>query len=358
MLKINHILYAGLGGTFDVCNILGKIDEERKVSTSFIQVGPKKIKNKISKKNQKTYFIRTYKFLSFFYFIPILKKLIIEKPDLIFIHNFQVLPIFIYKIISYKNLKIIYVDHTPNNLKSFKDFFICKISKLIIDFFIVLNKDSYNYFIKNIRLNPKRIKIIPNAINKNFIKNDNKKSKAKNTLVVGMASRINNLKRHDLIIDAIQHDILKNFNIKAYFAGDGENINFLKNKIFEKNTFKFSGVLNLKKLKKWYNSLDFYIQATTGEGHSTSILQAMGMNLPVLGSNVSGVNNFLIPPKKIGIIFNNDIKSLAKKIRYFAEMNDNKKDKIIRAQKDYILNNYSEIKFLNEYKKIIKKLIL
>ena len=150
MLKINHILYAGLGGAFDVCNILGKIDEERKACTSFILIGPKKIKNKISKKNQKTYFVKTYKF-SLFYFIPILKKLILEKPDLIFVHNFQVLPVFLYKIISYKNPKIIYVDHTPNNLKSFKDFFICKISKLIIDFFIVLNKDSYNYFIENIR---------------------------------------------------------------------------------------------------------------------------------------------------------------------------------------------------------------
>ena len=356
MLKINHILYAGLGGVFDVCNILGKIDEERKVCTSFILIGPKKFKNKISKKNQKTYFVRTYKF-SLFYFIPILKKLILEKPDLIFVHNFQVLPVFLYKIISYKNPKIIYVDHTPNNLKSFKDFFICKISKLIIDFFIVLNKDSYNYFIENIRLNSKKIKIIPNAINKNFIKNDDKKNKTKNILVVGMASRINNLKRHDLIIEAIQHDIIKNFNIKAYLDGGGENINLLKNKIFKKNIFKFFGVLELKKLKKWYNSLDLYIQATEGEGHSTSILQAMGMNLPVLGSNVSGVNNFLIPQKKIGIFFNNDVKSLAKKIKYFAEMKENKKNKIIRAQKDYILSNYSEIKFLNEYKKIIKKLI-
>ena len=40
------------------------------------------------------------------------------------------------------------------------------------------------------------------------------------------------------------------------------------------------------KLKKWYNSLDLYVQASVGEGMSMSILEAMSMKVPVIGSNV------------------------------------------------------------------------
>ena len=174
-----------------------------------------------------------------------------------------------------------------------------------------------------------------------------------------MASRINILKRHDLIIDTLQSGLLKDENLKCYFAGSGENINLLKKKIKNKNKnkFKFFGALNSYELKKWYQSLDFYIQASTGEGHSTSILQAMGMNLPILGSNVSGIKNFLYPKKNIGITFENTQNSLAHKIKSILNMPDYKKRIIISSQKKYLLENFTESKFLNSYEQIIKKLV-
>ena len=88
------------------------------------------------------------------------------------------------------------------------------------------------------------------------------------------------------------------------------------------------------KLKKWYNYLDVYIQATNGEGHSTSILQAMGMNLPIFASNVSGIKNFLIPKKNIGLTFENNTKSLINLIKIFIKMGEYKRSKIIKSQKN------------------------
>ena len=172
-----------------------------------------------------------------------------------------------------------------------------------------------------------------------------------------MASRINNLKRHDLIVDSLQNSSLKNENLKCYFAGTGENIYLLKKKIKNKNKFKFFGVLNSNSLKKWYQSLDFYIQATSGEGHSTSMLQAMGMNLPILGSNVSGVKNFLYPKRNIGITFENNQNSLVSKLKFILKMSKNKKKIIITSQKKYLLENFNENKFLESYKKIVEKLL-
>ncbi len=355
MLKITHILYSGLGGTIDVCQILCGLDKKIKSNSSLIQVGPKKFSNNIFKFNNKTHFVKTYRFLTFFYFFPVLKKLIKEKPKLIFLHNFQIIPVFIYKLIYKQDSIIFYIDHTPQKLKNFKDFFICNYFKSIIDYFVVLNKDSYLYFVNKIKLNSNKIKLIPNAVNKFFIIKRKKQKNKKNQLIFGMASRINLLKRHDLIINAIQHKELKNYNIKCYFAGDGENVDNLKRLIKEKNKFKFFGNLKINQLKKWYKSLDIYLQATNGEGHSTSILQAMGMNLPILASNVSGIKNFLIPKKNIGLTFENNTNSLIKSIKLILKMKEHKRIQIINCQKKYISNKYSEDAFLKAYMQLIKK---
>ena len=357
MLKITHILYSGLGGTSDVCQILCKLDDLITSTSSLITVGPKKLSNKFFKTEKKTHFVKTYRFFTIFYFFQVLYKIKKEKPNLIFLHNFQIIPIFFYKLFYNKDIKVVYVDHTPNQLKTFKDFFVCKFFKKIINFFVVLNKDSYFYLLNKININSSKIKIIPNSVNKNFITNMKKKQRKKNYLVIGMASRINRLKRHDLIVKALQDNELKNFKIKCLFAGDGENIINIKNIIKSKNRFKFCGILNSVDLKKWYKSLDVYIQATTGEGHSTSILQAMGMNLPILASNVSGIKNFLFPKKKIGLTFENNKKSLFKSIKYLLFISNKEKQTIIKSQKKYILKYYSEEIFLNNYKKIIKDLI-
>ena len=71
---------------------------------------------------------------------------------------------------------------------------------------------------------------------KNFEKNKFKNFEKK-SLVFGMASRINTLKRHDLIISAFQSNLLKDEKIKCYFAGSGENIIQLKKMVKNKRIF-------------------------------------------------------------------------------------------------------------------------
>ena len=111
MLKINHILYSDLGGVMDVCKVLGNLDKATISKSSFILVGPKRGIKKVSATNQKTHFVKTYRFLSFFYFISILKVIVNEKPDLIFLHNYQIIPVLLFKFLFNGSLKIVYIDH-------------------------------------------------------------------------------------------------------------------------------------------------------------------------------------------------------------------------------------------------------
>jgi glycosyltransferase involved in cell wall biosynthesis len=114
----------------------------------------------------------------------------------------------------------------------------------------------------------------------------------------------------------------------------------------QNNKIKLEGYLNEIKLKKWFESLDLYIQASSGEEMSTSLLQAMSMKVPVLGSDVIGINNFLCKDKYLGLLFKNNVSDLSTKIKYFYFLDKKIQNKYAVKQRKYILENHNcEIMF-------------
>ena len=173
-----------------------------------------------------------------------------------------------------------------------------------------------------------------------------------------MSSRINHRKYHELIIDAFNSKEIRNKKIYCYFAGEGEKIQYLKKKVKSLLLNKkiiFLNNLNENKLNKFYEKLDLYIQASKGEVLSISILDAFNYQIPVLGSNVEGINNLLIPSKKIGIIFDNNKESLLKKILFFHQLTSKKKLEYSKNQKKYFLNKFTSKKMFKGYDKLVEK---
>jgi glycosyltransferase involved in cell wall biosynthesis len=160
-----------------------------------------------------------------------------------------------------------------------------------------------------------------------------------------MACRVNSFyKKYNLIAESLLSKNIKNLNIHFSLAGNGKDLNSFKKKIKQlglNNKIRLEGYLEEKKLKKWYNSLDLYIQASTGEGMSTSLLQAMSMKIPVIGSNVTGIKNILGKKKYLGLLFKNNIKDLSKKIEYFYFLKKKIKIKYIKTQHDYVIKNHN-----------------
>ena len=159
-----------------------------------------------------------------------------------------------------------------------------------------------------------------------------------------MACRVNSFyKKYNLIAESLLAKNIENLNINFSLAGNGEDLNNFKKKIKQlglNKKIKLEGYLEEKKLKKWYNSLDLYIQASTGEGMSTSLLQAMSMKIPVIGSNVTGIKNILEKKKYLGLLFKNNIQDLSKKIEYFYFVRKKIRNKYIKTQHDYVLKNH------------------
>lgn len=165
--------------------------------------------------------------------------------------------------------------------------------------------------------------------------------------------------KYHLILKALMSEELKSLNIKFSLAGSGKDLRNFQNKIKKYNLSKKISVENYLshlKLKKWYNSLDLYVHASLYEGMSISILQAMYMKLPTIGSHVSDIKNILATKKFLGKTFKNKIKDLSKNIKYFYFLNKETRKKYIDTQYNYLtLNNSSKVIFI-KYEKLIKKL--
>ena len=188
-----------------------------------------------------------------------------------------------------------------------------------------------------------RVVYIPNPVSNIFTKKKIYKEYKNQIFKIGMASRINTFKHHKLIIDTVNKISKNNIKIICEFAGDGE----LKTKLIEyvqtlnlKTKVKFIGILNESNLRNWLNSLNLYVQATKGEGMSTSVLQALSSKTLVLGSDVCGNNDILEKSKFVGKLFKNNILDLEKKIMFFYFLKKKNKEKYLKAGTHYINKNH------------------
>lgn len=62
------------------------------------------------------------------------------------------------------------------------------------------------------------------------------------------------------------------------------------------------GYLGEQALRDWFGDLDLYVHASDGETLSTSLLQAMAMGLPILDSDVPGINDLLAGGGCCGVV--------------------------------------------------------
>jgi len=100
-----------------------------------------------------------------------------------------------------------------------------------------------------------------------------------------------------------------------------------------------------------------YLHPSFGEAMSSSILQAMSSNTPILASNVNGINNLIGRKKYLGLLFNNKVENLKKKIDYFLNIKKTDYKKFQQVQRKYFLKKHNIKKFKMQYQRVINELI-
>lgn len=211
--------------------------------------------------------------------------------------------------------------------------------------------DSDKKYLVSIGVDPKKIVIVPNAIDHEYLdivyqdKNLQKDHDEKILLYVGVLIK---RKGVDYLIRSLP-EIIGNNKISCIIVGKGdygESLKTLAKKLDLLDIISFMGSVKTEELYYYYSMSDVFILPSVSEGLPTTILEAMYFGLPVITTDIPGIRDhfkecaILVPPK--------NEKELAKAINRLLN-DDNKRESMSRRGKELVREKYSWDKVSNTY---------
>lgn len=171
------------------------------------------------------------------------------------------------------------------------------------------------------------VKIVPNGINTDKLKVKNSKFQIPNSKIIITTSRLVPKNGVDILIEAVS--ILKkeglSGDIQCQILGSGpdeEKLKDLARILRLSNEVVFLGHISPEVVYDYLANADIFVRMSRSEGLGSSFLEAMGAGLPVIGTRVGGIPDFLKDPSDVGedkatglFAKVNDPKDLADKIR-------------------------------------------
>ena len=163
----------------------------------------------------------------------------------------------------------------------------------------------------------------------------------------------------DILIEAIARVKEKRPNIKCLIVGDGPEGNKLKaqsERLKVTNNVTFLGQIKQKDLPLYLKISDIFVRPSRSEGLGSSFLEAMAAGLPVIGTPVGGIVDFLRDGDTGFQAKAEDANDLAEKINFVID-HPEIKNRIVKNAGALIKENYSWDKIANLFKNIFDKII-
>ena len=363
-MKILHIIYSGLGGHGAV--LFAMLDKEMLDSFDHevLFLGVEEPKNEYIKKCN--YLNIPYSYLhkgrSNIKFIKdCIHAIKLADADSVITHSLAAVPsMVIASLLNLFRTKNILRDTQAHHLKSKKDWAALYCAAIFFNKIIFLTKTAKQIALQKIPflLKAQKLVIINNGLDINYYRPSSSYSISDSlNLVIGMVSRLQPNKDHLTLIDAV--NLLKNkfhyHQIKLDIAGDGSTLMFLRqysSKLKLDQNINFLGMLDEQDLRMFYERIDLYVHATHGETMSTSIMQAQAMALPLIASDVAGVNNIIDGANGILYEPGNSL-DLADKLHSII-CNVNLQNKLSINSRNFAEMNYSNEIMIGKYTQIFR----
>ncbi|NMH25324.1 glycosyltransferase [Flavobacterium solisilvae] len=232
-----------------------------------------------------------------------------------------------------------------------------KIRSYLSDFIITINEEMKNYF-----PNKKQQKLIPLGLDTEYYSPEHfsKKTNSEKLNIITVANLVP-VKGVELLIDAVLK--LNNSNINLTVLGDDRSdyATELKQKVKElnkENQIRFLGKHN--DVRPFLAKSDLYVIPTLNEGRKEgmpmALVEAMSMGVPVLGSNITGIN-FVLKDFKELLFEAKNSSELAQKIDLFYKKTTDEKTEISQKLRSYVIENFSMGKFISEHEKLYLSLV-
>lgn len=221
------------------------------------------------------------------------------------------------------------------------------------DILITINKEDYNRAKNNFKM--KAIEYIPGVgvdIQKfqldDFDRDSYRKQLGldKNDFMILSVGELNANKNHEVVLNAIAK--LNNSNIKYMIAGQGglkQHLLDLAQNLSIENQLQLLGFRN--DIAELDNCADLFILPSKREGLGLAAIEAMSTGLPIITSNVHGMNDYSINGISGYSYKSNDINGFAKGIKKILE-NKNLNEK---------MSKYNRINSVKYDKKNVEKLM-
>lgn len=231
-----------------------------------------------------------------------------------------------------------------------------KIRSYLSNFIITINEEMKNYF-----PNKKQQKLIPLGLDTEYY-NSNlfpHKSKSDKFKIITVANLVP-VKGIEVLIQAIKS--LDNLNIHLEVLGDDRDsyANELKQLVKDlhlENQISFLG--KHTDVRPFLAQADLYVIPTLNEGRKEgmpmALVEAMAMGIPVLGSDISGINFVLKDFTELLFEASNN-KGLSQKVELIYKKAEEDRKVIGQQLRDYCINQFSIGAFIKAHEDLYMKL--
>lgn len=223
----------------------------------------------------------------------------------------------------FPRLKVIYNEHGEIYRNS-KLRILLKYFNKNIDLIIAVSKATKSELMKKANIPENKIRVLYNFVDLdkfnrkkikwNIQKERDKLGINKEEFVIGFVGRLAEVKGCKYLIKALPY---LNFKYKVLIAGDGPQRKELKNlakSLGVKEKVIFLGYV--EDIMKIYSLLDLYIMPSKSEASPMVFYEVQALGIPIIGSEVPAINEFIIPNKN-GLLFKcGDSKKLSKNLNF------------------------------------------
>lgn len=361
-MKVLQVLYSGLGGHGSVVTSLIQADKTKKWEHCLLFYGVEDllpayhdfcIENGIPFS-----FVKKNKGLFSTGWSPIRRALKKHDPDVVILHSpTLIIPAWLYS--RFRGKKVYVVEHTPHATKSIPEKIASFISLLLARKIVCLSAEYRLQLQKQFRLLPvlKKTVVIKNGIDPGKFQVAANRSSA--TINIGMIGRFSTQKNQAMVIDTA----LAGFSsgkldrtIHFHFAGTGETLAGLEKKVIESrmtSNIHFHGLLNEQEIISFLHGLDIYVHASFAETMCTSVMQAMACGLPVLGSDIAGINDIVKAGDNALLFTNNDTGMLLEQLDALYK-DVNKRKAMAVSARQHATTFFSAEETFNNYDSLLK----
>ena len=370
-MRVTHVLYSGLGGHSAVLFSLLRGGLLRTDQHSIIFAGvepppPDYLRQCDELKIDNLYIPKALGKGNLKFQYQIFRRLADLNTNILFVHGLAATPaIVLLKALCIGRRKtfVLLRETQANDLKSRREWLMLAIAHQFADRIVHLTEEAAQgaalYLGKLVR--SQKVGIIPNGLDVDFYSPAPNSRSVDGTIHIGMQSRLQSNKDHPTLIKAFAliRDRHPSKSFHLHIGGDGSTYEAIKQMIDAYGLGKvvtLHGMLDQANLRALLQRLDIYVHCTHGETMSTALMQAISCGLPVIASNVAGVNNMILP--NLGLLYApGDENDLVKKIDGLV-LNPLMADRFRECARSYALKNYSVANIVKSYEKLIGENVL